>query len=82
MALAIERFRSVEERLPDSLAELVPSRAPAVLNDPYDGEPLRYVKREKGYIVYSIGPDGKDDGGETPCVTEAEEGDIMIAVPR
>ena len=34
--------------------------------------PMRYAKREKGYIVYSIGPDGKDDG------VKEEEFDMVV----
>ena len=32
--------------------------------DPFDGEPLRYKKLSPGYIVYSIGDDLSDDGGQ------------------
>ena len=32
--------------------------------DPFDGKPLRYLLRGDGVIVYSIGPDAKDDGGD------------------
>jgi hypothetical protein len=31
--------------------------------DPFDGKPLRYKRTEPGYMVYTIGPDGVDDGG-------------------
>ena len=34
--------------------------------DPFDGSPLRYKLFSKGYVVYSIGPDGHDDGGKEP----------------
>ncbi len=63
-ALAIERFRLAHQnQLPDSLAALVPAYLKTVPTDPFDGQPLRYQGREKGYVVYSIGTDLKDNGG-------------------
>jgi hypothetical protein len=62
-ALAVERFRLAEGRLPESLEELVPKYIEAVPIDPFDGKPLRYKRLEKGYTIYSIGEDGEDNGG-------------------
>ena len=39
---------------------------PAIPVDPFDGQPLRYVRRDDGVTVYSIGLDEKDDGGLIP----------------
>jgi hypothetical protein len=62
---ALERFRFKHGRLPESLNELVPEFLDKPLLDPASGQPLRYVRvGEQGYRVYSIGWDGKDDGGE------------------
>ena len=62
--IAVERFRIRNGKLPQSLQELVPEFLPKVPDDPYNGGPLRYVIEEKGYVVYSVGRDGKDDGGK------------------
>ena len=35
----------------------------AVPLDPFDGKPLKYVRRADGVTVYSIGLDETDDGG-------------------
>jgi hypothetical protein len=62
--LAIERYRLANQnRLPDSLSNLVPSFLNSVPADPFDGKLLRYKQLAKGYLVYSVGEDGKDDGG-------------------
>ncbi len=67
-ALAVERYRLGNGRIPDGLAELVPEYLPELPQDPFDGNPIRYGKLENGYVVYSIGPDRKDDGGaEVPA---------------
>lgn len=63
VVVALERYRKGNGRWPDSLEELRPAYLPSVPLDPYDGKPLRYRRTEGGVIVYSLGPDGKDDGG-------------------
>ncbi len=62
-AVAVERYRLARGHLPDRLADLVPSFREGIPIDPFDGQVLRYAKREPGYVVYSIGPDTTDDGG-------------------
>jgi hypothetical protein len=56
VAVAVERYRLKKGKWPVTLSELVPL-------DPFDGKPLRYRLRGDGVTVYSVGVDGKDDGG-------------------
>jgi hypothetical protein len=35
-----------------------------VPTDLYDGQPLRLRRLDDGLVIYSVGPDGKDDGGK------------------
>ena len=62
-AMAVERFRLARGRWPDSLTGLVPEFLPRALVDPFDGQPLRFLRLIDSLLIYSIGPDGKDDGG-------------------
>jgi hypothetical protein len=62
-AVALERFRAANNHYPDSLNELAPKFLAAVPSDPFDGQPLRYRKSVEGYLLYSVGPDLKDDSG-------------------
>jgi len=62
-AIAIERYRRVEGYPPESLENLVPVYLESVPKDPFDGRNLRYITREKGFVVYSIGDDLTDNGG-------------------
>lgn len=79
--LVIERYRLADGRLPDALSDLVPKYLSGIPADPFDGNPLHYRKPDKGYIVYSIGWDGKDNGGvENP--PEPSSGDIAFTVWR
>ena len=62
-AIAVELYRRQHGKLPRKLGELVPEFLPKVPIDPYDGKPLRYVVRQKEYVLYSVGEDGADGGG-------------------
>ncbi len=62
-ALAVERYRVKEGGLPASLSEVEPEYLEAVPADPYTGRELRYERLRSGFVVYSVGEDGRDDGG-------------------
>lgn len=62
--LAVQRCRLAVGKLPDTLGDLIPTYLDAVPKDPFDGKELRYKKLETGFVVYSIGEDGSDDGGK------------------
>ena len=77
--LAVKLFKMEKGRFPKSLDELVPQYLAEVPLDPFDLKPLRYKKRQGKWIIYSIGPDGKDDGGVKNYVhRQAEEGADLI----
>jgi len=74
-ATAVERFRLLHGQSPGELNELVPQYLSAVPSDPFDGQPLRYHRLAKGYVIYSLGRDGHDDGGrEKPA--DGKPGDL------
>src|ERR1051326_299537 len=63
-AIAVERFRRAHNgSLPSDLNELVPAWLPSAPRDPFDGQPLRFKRLGSGYVVYSVGSDLRDDGG-------------------
>jgi len=63
VALAL-KLRKVEHgAYPDSLDALSPALLDEVPEDPCTGKPLVYVRQDAGFLVYSIGLNGKDDGG-------------------
>jgi hypothetical protein len=63
VGLAVERFRQVRGRWPASLEEIPKGILPAVPLDPFDGRPLKYVQREDGVTIYSVGTDEADNRG-------------------
>jgi hypothetical protein len=42
----------------------VPAYLDALPIDPFSGEPMRYRATGTEYVVYSVGINGKDEGGE------------------
>ncbi len=80
-ALAAERFRLARGRWPETLDELVPAYLDAVPEDPFDGKPLRYRRRPDGFTVYSIGENGRDDGGDETRVGASMK-DIPFTVEK
>jgi hypothetical protein len=74
VGLAVERYRRQHGRWPESLDELKGDFLRAVPLDPFDGQPLRYRKDDEGVVVYSVGPDRKDDGGKRATLSTPNKG--------
>jgi hypothetical protein len=65
LACALERYRSANGKLPETIEALAPRFIEKIPNDVIDGQPLRYrVKAGGNYVIYSIGWNETDDGGE------------------
>ena len=66
--------------LPAALNDLVPGYLPSLPSDPFDrsGRPIR-LKLNSPARIYSIGPDGKDNGGDdTPPASGGDPADIVL----
>jgi len=61
--LALENYRIDLGTFPETLDELVPTYLPRVPVDYVTMQPLRYRRDHQFYQLYSVGFDGKDDGG-------------------
>jgi hypothetical protein len=62
-AIAAELYRRKNGKLPAKLDELVPEFLPAVPTDPFTNLPLVIKIDAQSCKVYSVGADGKDNGG-------------------
>lgn len=58
-ALRLEEYRKTHGRYPASLA------ANPLFTDPFSGKPLVYKRAGASYVLYSVGPNLQDDGGES-----------------
>jgi hypothetical protein len=60
-----------------------------ISSDPLSGAPLKYIVKDKGLLLYSVGRNGVDDQGQTRDDAEQEEvaiqpewDDITVRVGR
>lgn len=90
--LALQAYRAEHGSYPTALSALASVYLTRLPDDPFAvNGPLRYKRTAAGYVLYSIGPDGKDNGG-TPSkdgqpsttgpsgFTERSTGDIVAGV--
>jgi len=62
---ALRAYRLDHHHYPQTLSELAPNYLREVPEDPFSAhQPLHYKITGKGYMLYSIGPDGRDNGGK------------------
>jgi hypothetical protein len=62
--LAAERYRQKHNRWPETVQALADDGyLKAVPVDPYDGAPIRMKRVPDGLVIYAVGPDGQDNGG-------------------
>src|SRR5262249_51625643 len=73
--IALKRYQLQYGHLPQDLNALVPEFLRAATRDPIDGKPLRYQPSPDGtFLLYSVGKDGKDDGGDASPATGSGPG--------
>lgn len=77
LALALKIYKAKHKFYPSSLAQLVPEIIPVLPKDPYTGEDFLYNPRGMNILIYSVGPNLKDDGG-TPGEVTGWKGDCDI----
>jgi hypothetical protein len=86
VAVAVERHRRHAGVLPESLDQLAPTWLERALIDPFSGQPLVYRVTDDGFIVYSLGLNQQDDGGNLERPARSPRGamdpplDIGLAV--
>jgi hypothetical protein len=72
-AIALKRYQLGHGIYPTRLSGLTPEFVAAVPHDPVDGKPLRYRLNSDGtFILYSVGEDEKDDGGDPSPATPSK----------
>jgi hypothetical protein len=83
LGFALAAYRAERGRFPAGLADLTPHYVVKVPEDLFNDSALHYRLEGKGYLLYSVGPNGKDDGGKT--FEDRKKGedwdDIVVRVP-
>jgi len=88
IACALERHRLGHGSYPERLEALVPRYLASLPHDLMTGGPPKYRRTEGGgYLIYSVGWNGTDEGGEVvmkqpgACAVDVEKGDWVWKVP-
>ncbi len=82
--LAIHRYRLDHGSGPRTLEELTPDYLPAVPRDPFAVGPLKYRPDGSGHLLWSVGPDGRNDGGkpmDKQSSADVNPGDLLLIEP-
>jgi hypothetical protein len=61
--LALELYRRENGQWPAGLKDLVPKYLAAIPADPFSTSSLIYRRQDDRFLLYSVGPDGRDNGG-------------------
>jgi hypothetical protein len=64
LAVALEQHRRSHGSYPGRLDALTQDLGSDTRVDPFIGKPFVYRPSNTGYVLYSAGPDGRDDGGQ------------------
>ena len=63
VAFALALYHADNGKYPAKLADLAPKYIASVPGDIFSGKPLIYKPTENGFVLYSVGENGKDDDG-------------------
>lgn len=76
-ACALERYRIANGKYPQQLQDLTPRYIARLPVDPVNGKPLIYRLNDDGsFILYSVGPNGVDDGGLVVSPEDSRKWDL------
>jgi hypothetical protein len=78
LAAALRLYRDERGFYPDSL-EAIRGVLPTLPVDPFTGKPFLYRREGSGFVVYSVGTDGADGGGQGGVTGED---DLVFRSPR
>lgn len=76
--LALRSYQSEQRRVPARLDDLVTNYLSKVPQDPFTAKPLIYLAQGTNWLLYSVGPDGIDDGGRPAGRRWPVKGDILF----
>jgi hypothetical protein len=63
VALALAAYRADHGALPETLADLCPNYLAELPRDIHGDGPFQYRRSADGFLLYSVGSNGRDDGG-------------------
>jgi hypothetical protein len=80
VAVALAAYHRDQGSYPKTLDALAPKYLAKIPDDLFTGKPLVYRPSENGYLLYSFGPNGKDDGG-SGVFDDPKGDDVNVRMP-
>lgn len=83
IAVALERYRQAHRKFPAKLKYLQPRFLKTIPTDHFIEKPFHYKRTKTGYLLYSVGPNMKDEGGKTPdpdSFSSDDPDDIVVRI--
>jgi hypothetical protein len=83
LAFALAAYRADHGSYPAKLADLRPKYVAEIPQDLFIAAELHYQQHRDGYLLYSVGANGKDDGGKgrDDCKAGEDWDDLAVRVP-
>ena len=80
--IALKLWKDHSKEIPADLETVVKAAGlPQIPIDPYSGKPLRMAIIDGEPVIYSIGKDGRDDGGRIDSDSDRKPGDQTFRLP-
>jgi hypothetical protein len=73
MAIRLKHYQGKTGSYPEQLQDIVPESLPSLPVDRFSGDPYIYKREGDGFVIYSVGVNGKDDDG----APDPKDGDIV-----
>ncbi|NBP81741.1 hypothetical protein EBU58_13705 [bacterium] len=89
LSFVLAAYRAKDGSYPKSLADLAIDDD-SMPKDPFNDKDFHYVRNDDGYVIYSVGPNLRDDGGKVYYLDKDDDGrtvnkdqwdDFRIRVP-
>ncbi len=81
VAFACAWYQRFNNRYPNTLADLAPTYLTQVPTDIFSGHSLIYKQNASGFVLYSVGINGRDDGGRG-YDSQPQGDDLAVQIPQ
>ena len=81
IAFALAAYQRDNGKYPKTLDALAPKYLATVPQDIFSGKALIYRRANDGYLLYSVGVNGRDDEGRTSDDDDPSGADLPVRMP-
>jgi hypothetical protein len=80
LSMSLCEYRADQKMFPETLGKLAPEYIGRIPVDDFGRREFVYRKTDTGFLLYSLGKNGRDDGGEGWSEQNEEADDVVIQV--